>query len=235
MRRQPKADRRKEASMKADILEKGAILQRDGETYAIAPHIPGGFIEVAQFRRLVDIAENYNASAMKLTSGQRIAIIGISEEKLPEVWERSGMKIGYAIGLCVRMVKFCPGTTYCRHGKQDAMGMGLKLDELYHGYPLPAKFKMGVAGCEYSCAAPLTKEIGLRGMPEGWTLTAGGNCGAKPRFGQVLAEGIGDAQALEIIARIVRFFEGCTWANKMRMGAVIDKIGLDEFKKAISL
>lgn len=221
--------------MKADILEKGAVLQRDNEKYAIAPHIPGGFIDVAQFRRLVEIAEKYKAPAMKLTSGQRIAIIGIDEEDLPEVWEQAGMDIGRLIGLCVRMVKFCPGTTYCRHGKQDAMGMGLKLDRLYHGYPLPAKFKIGVAGCEYSCAAPLTKEIGLRGTPEGWTLTAGGNCGAKPKFGQVLAEGIDDRRALDIIDRIVLFFKRCTWANKMRMGAVIERIGLDEFKTEISL
>lgn len=220
--------------MKADMLEKGAILQRDGEKYAIAPHIPGGFIDVAQFRRLVDAAEKYNATAIKLTSGQRIAIIGINEEDVRAIWDQIDMKIGHAIGLCVRMVKFCPGTTYCRHGKQDAVGMGLKLDELYHGYLLPAKFKIGVAGCEYSCAAPLTKEIGLKGTPEGWTLTAGGNGGARPRFGQVMAEGFDDGQALEAVARIVDFFEGCTWANKMRMGAVIDKIGFDEFKKAVS-
>jgi len=103
--------------MKADILEKGAIVQRDGETYAIAPHIPGGFIDLARFSRLVDVAEKYNASAMKLTSGQRIAIVGIREEDLPAVWNDLEMSIGYAIGLCVRMVKFCPGTTWCRNGK----------------------------------------------------------------------------------------------------------------------
>jgi NAD(P)H-nitrite reductase large subunit len=220
--------------MKADVVEKGAVLQRDGDKYAVAPHIPGGFIEVAAFRRLVDVAEKFNATAMKLTSGQRIAIIGVNEEDLSAIWEQVDMKIGNVIGLCVRMVKFCPGTTYCRHGKQDAMGMGLKLDALYHGALLPAKFKIGVAGCEYSCAAPLTKEIGLRGMPEGWTLTAGGNGGAKPKFGQVMAEGLDDSQALAAIARIVKFFEGCTWANKMRMGAVIDKVGFEEFKRAVN-
>lgn len=220
--------------MKADMPEKGAVLQRDGEKYAIAPHSPGGFIDIAQFKRLVEVAERFNASALKITSGQRIAIVGINEEDLPAIWDQVDMKIGNLIGLCVRMVKFCPGTTYCRHGKQDAVAMGLKLDELYHGCLLPAKFKIGVAGCEYSCAAPLTKEIGLRGTPEGWTLTAGGNGGAKPKFGQVMAEGLDDKQALEAVARIVKFFEGCTWANKMRMGAVIDKIGFDEFQKAVS-
>jgi NAD(P)H-nitrite reductase large subunit len=222
--------------MKADILvEKGAILQQDGENYAIAPHIPGGFIEVALFTKLVDVAAKYNAAALKVTSGQRIAIIGIKEEELDSVWRDLEMNIGYAIGLCVRMVKFCPGTTYCRHGKQDAMGLGMTLDRLYHGYPLPAKFKMGVAGCEYSCAAPLVKEIGIKGTADGWILTAGGNCGAKPRFGDVIAEGLNDREAENFVAKIIHFFEGCTWAKKMRLGRVIDKIGVDEFKKAIQV
>jgi len=30
--------------VKGDLPEKAAILQRDGETYAIAPHIPGGIV-----------------------------------------------------------------------------------------------------------------------------------------------------------------------------------------------
>lgn len=220
--------------MKADIIEgKGAILQQGNETYAIAPHIPGGFIDVATFRRLVEVAEKYEAAALKLTSGQRIAIIGIREEDLDLVWKDLEMSIGYAIGLRVRMVKFCPGTTYCRHGKQDAVGLGLKLDKLYHGYPLPAKFKIGIAGCEYGCTAPLVKEIGLLGTPSGWTLTAGGTCGAKPRFGDLIAEGLDDAEAEATVGRLIRFFEGCEWAKKVRLGRVIDKMGIDEFKKAI--
>ncbi|MBI5247928.1 MAG: NAD(P)/FAD-dependent oxidoreductase [Desulfomonile tiedjei] len=220
--------------MKADILEeKGAILQRDRETYAIAPHIPGGFLDATVFKKLVHVAKKYNAGALKLTSGQRIAVIGIREDDLDAVWYELKMEIGYAIGLCVRMVKFCPGTTYCRHGKQDAMGLGMKLDRLYHGYPLPAKFKIGVAGCEYGCAAPSVKEIGLKGSTDGWTLTAGGNCGAKPRFGDLISEGLNEQEAQNLVRNIIGFFEGCTWAKKMRLGRVIDKIGLEEFKKAI--
>ena len=220
--------------MKADIIEdKGAILQRDNETYAIAPHIPGGFIDVSTFRRLVDVAEKYRASALKLTAGQRIAIIGIREADLDLIWNDLEMSIGYAIGLRVRMVKFCPGTTHCRHGKQNAMGLGLRLDELYHGYQLPAKFKIGVAGCEYGCAAPLVKEIGLRGTPEGWTLTVGGTCGAKPRFGDLIAEGLSDAEAESAVGRLIRFFETGDGGKKVRLGRVIDKMGLDAFKKAI--
>ena len=179
--------------------------------------------------------QKYNAAAMKLTSGQRIAIVGIKEEDLDAAWNDVKRGIGFAIGLCVRMVKFCPGTTYCRHGKQDAMGLGMELDKRYHGYMLPAKFKIGVAGCEYGCAGPSVKEVGIKGTPEGWTVSAGGNCGARPRLGDVLAEGIDKEAAIDLTDRIVKYFEGCEWANKMRLSRVIEKIGLDEFKKAIGV
>jgi len=219
--------------MKGDIAEKGAILQRDGETFAIAPHIPGGFISVTDFRKLVDVAAKYNAAALKVTAGQRIAIIGIKEEDIDAIWRDLGMDVGHAIGVCVRMVKYCPGDTYCRYGKQDAIAVGEQLDKLYHGYSLPAKFKMGVSGCENGCTAQSVKEIGLIGTSDGWTLTAGGTCGAKPRFGDLIAEGLTDSEAVEMAGRIVKFFGQCSWAKKMRLGRVIDQIGLDELKKAL--
>jgi NAD(P)H-nitrite reductase large subunit len=199
-----------------------------------APHIPGGFINIADFKKLVGVAEKYNAAAMKITSAQRIAIIGIKEEDIDAAWQDLGMSIGHAIGVCVRMVKFCPGTAYCRYGLQDAIGLGIKLDKLYHGYSLPAKFKIGVSGCENSCTAPALKEIGFKGSSQGWTVTAGGNCGAKPRIGQVVAENISDEEALDLAKRIISFFEKCEWANKMRMARVIEKLAFDEFKKMIA-
>ena len=36
--------------MSVDKLEKGAILQRDKSTYAIAPHVPGGNVRSNRIR-----------------------------------------------------------------------------------------------------------------------------------------------------------------------------------------
>ena len=221
--------------MKEDILEKGAIVQAGQATYAVAPHSPGGFISVAQFRRLVNAAEKYEAVAMKMTSGQRIAVIGLKEESLDNFWRDVQMDIGYAIGLCVRMVKFCPGTTYCRHGKRDAVKVGRQLDKRHHGRALSAKFKIGVSGCEYACNAPMFKEVGLTGLPEGWRVSIGGTCGAKPRLGDVIAEGLTDGEVVDMTNRIVDFFENGKFPPKVRLGRIIDRIGLAEIKKAVCI
>ena len=93
---------------KNDLLEKGAIVQRDYETYAIAPHIPGGICDPATLRKIADVAEKYNAKALKLTSAQRIAIVGISEDDIDNVWKDLDMPPGAAIGLCVRSVEVLP-------------------------------------------------------------------------------------------------------------------------------
>jgi NAD(P)H-nitrite reductase large subunit len=221
--------------MKEDILEKGAIIQRDKETYAVAPHIPGGFISVADFQKLVDTAEKYQANAMKMTSGQRIVIFGLQENDLDSFWKEIERDTGYVIGLCVRMVKFCPGTTYCRHGKQDAMGIGAELDRRHHGRMLAAKFKIGVAGCEYACNAPRFKEVGLLGLPQGWQISIGGTCGAKPRFGDIIAGGLDDAQALEATDSIIAWYQSGDFRPKVRLGRIIDELGLDEVKQAIGI
>ena len=221
--------------MKEDILEKGAIIQRDQQTFAVAPHIPGGFISVDEFSKIVDTADKYNAQTLKMTSGQRIVVVGLQESDLSAFWRDVERQIGYAIGLCVRMVKFCPGTTYCRHGKQDAMGVGLELDRQHHGRMLSAKFKIGVAGCEYACNAPLFKEVGLLGLPDGWQVTIGGTCGAKPRFGDVIAQGLNDDQAKELTDKVISWFASGNFKPKVRMGRIIDELGLDAVKKAIGI
>lgn len=221
--------------MKEDILEKGAIIQRDQQTFAVAPHIPGGFISIDDFAKIVDTADKYQAQTLKMTSGQRIAVVGLQESDLDAFWSDVERSIGYAIGLCVRMVKFCPGTTHCRQGKQDAMGVGLELDSRYHGRMLSAKFKIGVAGCEYACNAPLFKEVGLLGLPEGWQVSIGGTCGAKPRFGDIIAQGLNNEQAKELTDKVISWFESGNFKPKVRMGRIIDEIGLDEVKKAIGM
>jgi NAD(P)H-nitrite reductase large subunit len=213
-----------------DIPEKGAILQRDGETYAIAPHIPGGIITHEKLKKVAEVAEKYG-SVLKITSAQRIAIVGIKENNIDRVWEELDMKPGAAIGLCVRSIKICPGTTFCKRGQQDSVGIGLKLDEKYHGMELPFKLKMGVSGCMNSCAESVIKDIGLMGTSKGFRLYAGGSSGVVPRLGNLIAEELSENEALEIVDRIISFYKKTN--QKKRLGKIIDEMGLEIFKKEV--
>jgi NAD(P)H-nitrite reductase large subunit len=219
--------------MAKDLLEKGAILQRDQETYAIAPHLPGGIVSAEQLRKIADVAAKYSAATLKVTSSQRVAIVGLKEEDLDNAWEELGIKPGAAIGLCVRSIKICPGTTFCKRGQQDAVGLGLKLDEKYHGMPLPSKFKMAVSGCANSCSEPAIKDIGIMGTPKGYTVMVGGNAAIKPRLADIIADELTEDEVLALVDKIISFTK--TNGSKHRLSRVIDEIGIEKFKSEIGL
>ncbi len=217
--------------MKKDIVEKGAILQRDKETYAVAPHIPGGMTDTATLRKICDVADKYRLQ-LKLTSAQRLALFGVQEEDLDAVWAELAEKPGAAIGLCVRSIKICPGTTWCKRGVQDSVALGLKLDALYHAMMLPNKMKMGVSGCMLSCAEVAVKDIGVMGTPKGWKIFVGGNAGARPRIADVLVDDVaGMDDVLAIIDKVITWYRNC--GREVRLGRLVEELGIDGFRAEV--
>jgi NAD(P)H-nitrite reductase large subunit len=221
----------KEHAVKKDIVEKGAILQRDRETYGIAPHIPGGITDTATLRKICDLADKYQLQ-LKLTSAQRIALFGVKEEELDQVWAEVAERPGAALGLCVRSIKICPGTTHCKRGIQDSVSLGLKLDALYHAMTLPNKMKMGVSGCMLSCAEVAVKDIGIMGTPKGWRILVGGNAGARPRLADLLVETAADeAEVLAVVARIIDWYRSS--GREVRLGTLVEEMGIERFRAAV--
>jgi NAD(P)H-nitrite reductase large subunit len=212
--------------------EKGAIPQKDNETYAIAPHIPCGIVTPDLLRKIADVAERYDAKAIKLTGATRMAIVGLKEQDIDSAWEDLGLDKGAAVGMCVRSIRTCPGTTFCKLGKQDAIGIGMKLDKKYHARQLPGKFKMAVSGCKLSCSESWVRDVGLIGFPEGWTLTIGGNVGMVPRIGKELSTGLDDEQVMIAVEKVVQFYNDNAKRGE-RLGKMIERIGLEPFREAI--
>lgn len=212
--------------------EKGVIIQRDKQTYAVAPHIACGVIKPDTLRRLADISDKYGVQALKITSAARIAIVGVKEEDVSNIWTELGMSPGAAVGLCVRSIKACPGTTFCKRGLQDSLTIGLKLDEKYHGMELPGKLKIGLSGCPNQCAETCIKDIGLVGTQKGWTLLVGGNGGARPRLSKELVKNISADEAIRLIEKIIEFYKANAKPHQ-RLGAMLEKMNFDEFKTAV--
>jgi NAD(P)H-nitrite reductase large subunit len=217
--------------VKKDIVEKGAILQRDKETYAIAPHIPGGITDTSTLRRICDVADKYGLT-LKLTSAQRIALFGVKEENIDDIWQELGAKPGAALGLCVRSVKICPGTTQCKRAVQDSITLGLKIDERYHSLPLPNKVKIGVSGCMLSCAEVTVKDIGVMGTNKGWKIFVGGNAGPRPRIGDLLLEVPAEDDAvLAVVEKIIDWYRNC--GREVRIGTIVEEMGIEQFRAQV--
>ncbi|MDF2568457.1 MAG: hypothetical protein K0R55_61 [Sporomusa sp.] len=212
------------------MLPKGANLQkiRDGKrTYAITPHLPGGFIKPEVMQKYVDVARKYGGT-MKLTSAQRIMITGLKAEDIENIWEELGMAPALGFANCVRSVKICPGIAFCKRGKQDSIKLGLELDKRYIKKEMPSRIKMGVSACPNSCGESVIKDVGVIGTDEGWDVYAGGSAGSHPRLADRIITSLNYDDTLRMVDIIMRYYQ--KHADIERIGQFIERIGLDKFK-----
>lgn len=184
-----------------------ANLQKDG-SYSVVPRIPGGEITPEGLVVIGEVARDFGLYT-KITGGQRIDMFGARLEQLPDIWRRlveAGFESGHAYGKSLRTVKSCVGSTWCRYGVQDSVGMAVQLELRYRGLRSPHKLKLGVSGCARECAEARGKDVGVIATEAGWNMYVGGNGGFTPRHAVLLAEGLDDAQLLTAIDRFLMYY-----------------------------
>ncbi|MGB1556753.1 MAG: nitrite reductase large subunit NirB, partial [Oceanococcaceae bacterium] len=184
-----------------------ANLQKDG-TYSVVPRVPGGEITPEKLIVIGQVAQKYGLYT-KITGGQRIDLFGAQVHQLPLIWKElvdAGMESGHAYGKAVRTVKSCVGSTWCRYGQQDSVGMSILLEERYRGIRAPHKLKFAVSGCTRECAEAQCKDIGVIATERGWNLYVAGNGGMKPRHADLFATDLDDATLLQYIDRFLMLY-----------------------------
>jgi NAD(P)H-nitrite reductase large subunit len=214
--------------------DRGVILQRDRRTYAVVPHVPCGVVTSDQLRRIAAVADQFGCQALKITNAQRIALVGLRQDQVDAVWAALDLPTGHAVGDCVRSVKACPGTTFCKRGQRDSLAVGQTLDRLQHGRKLPAKFKIGVSGCPNQCSETAIKDLGLVGSRNGWDVWVGGSGGVAPRLAVRLARQLDDDTAIATVGRILDYYEHEA-KPKERFFKFIARIGLDQLARVLGL
>jgi NAD(P)H-nitrite reductase large subunit len=208
-----------------------AIPQKDGESYAIVPSTPTGLVSPDTLRRVADVAEKYK-TLIKLTNAQRIALVGFTRENINSAVEELGIPLATASGSVVRSIKACPGTAACKFGAQDSLSLALELDKRYQGMTLPAKFKIAVSGCPNSCAEAAVVDLGVIGVKKGFKVLVGGTAGMRPRIGDVLTSAETKEEVLDLAEKIINYYSIAAKPGE-RMGRLIERIGLDEFRREV--
>jgi nitrite reductase (NADH) large subunit len=184
-----------------------ANMQKNG-TYSVVPRIPGGEITPKMLIVLGEIGQKYQLYT-KITGGQRIDLFGAALDELPLIWEEliaAGFETGHAYGKSLRTVKSCVGSTWCRFGVQDSVGMAIEIENRYKGLRAPHKIKMAVSGCTRECAEAQSKDIGVIATENGWNLYVCGNGGMKPRHADLFATDLDDETLVRYIDRILMFY-----------------------------
>nr|WP_287410225.1 NAD(P)/FAD-dependent oxidoreductase [Pseudodesulfovibrio sp.] len=211
---------------------KGAILQRDKCTYAIVPRTPVGIVTPDDLERIAGVARKYEIPVIKITSGQRFALVGMKGEDVDPIWSDLGLDIGKATELCVHYVQACPGTAVCKFGVQDSLGLGIELEAFFTSLDLPAKAKIGVSGCPLCCGESFVRDIGLFGKKSGWTLVIGGSSARRPRIGDILAEDLDKDSVLALTKQFLEYYNSNA-KKRERTARFVDRVGIDNVKEKL--
>ncbi|KJZ76928.1 Nitrite reductase [Hirsutella minnesotensis 3608] len=182
-------------------------IQRNG-TYSVVPRVPGGEITPDKLLAIGEVAKKYKLYT-KITGGQRIDLFGARKQDLLDIWGQllaAGMESGHAYAKSLRTVKSCVGSTWCRFGIGDSVGMAVRLEERYKSIRAPHKIKGGVSGCVRECAEAQSKDFGLIATEKGFNIFVAGNGGAKPRHAQLLAKDVPPVEVVPILDRYLMFY-----------------------------
>lgn len=200
-------------------------------TFAITPHIPGGFILPDDLIRIGEVAKKYKG-VLKLTSGQRILITNLKEEDLPAIWEELGMEPAVKVQNSLKNVEICPAN-YCKRSKYPTIGIGMKLSKRFHGMELPCRTKIGVAGCKNACTSVYSKDIGVMvDLDKTFYITAGGSAGYYPRSADLVTKELSENEAFNLVQSILYYYRDTAEAGE-KLGDFIDRIGIDTFREDV--
>ncbi|PTU22771.1 hypothetical protein P175DRAFT_0499315 [Aspergillus ochraceoroseus IBT 24754] len=184
-----------------------ANIQRNG-TFSVVPRVPGGEITADKLIAIGQVAKKYGLYC-KITGGQRIDMFGAKKQDLLDIWSElvdAGLESGHAYAKSLRTIKSCVGTTWCRFGVGDSVGMAIRLEQRYKSIRAPHKMKGAVSGCVRECAEAQNKDFGLISTEKGYNIFVGGNGGAKPRHSELLAKDVPPEQVIPILDRYLIFY-----------------------------
>ncbi len=182
-------------------------IQKDG-SYSVVPRMAGGEVTPDGLIAVGQVAKKYGLYT-KITGGQRVDLFGARVEQLPFIWEEliaAGFESGHAYGKSLRTVKSCVGSTWCRYGVGDSVGLAVELENRYKGLRAPHKIKFGVSGCTRECAEAQGKDIGVIATEKGWNLYVCGNGGMKPRHAELFASDLNKEALVAMIDRVLMFY-----------------------------
>jgi NAD(P)H-nitrite reductase large subunit len=213
-------------------LTEGAILQRDGRTWAVTTRIPAGIVTPEQLETIARVGRKYRVPVLKITSGQRILFAGLEPEDVPRVIADLGALAKPETSPCVKFVQACLGTDMCKYGKQDSIGLARAIDDNFKNQTFPAKIKVGVSGCPRCCSESHTRDIGIIATPKGWTVFFGGNAGTRPRFGDLVAQDLTAAEAVDCAQRLADYYRAHANPHE-RTARFIDRVGIESLKSEL--
>jgi NAD(P)H-nitrite reductase large subunit len=202
------------------------------KTYTVVPGLNMGLFSSKDLEKIVAIINKYDVPMTKITSAQRLGLLGMDEEEQQKLKNELKPLTRQVAVNGVHYVQACPGSQWCKFGTSDSLALGARLEKLSFAEPLPGKVKVGISGCRMSCTEPYVRDVGVFASKKGWTLVFGGNGGGNPRLGDIVAEGLTDDQVVDLVQKCLAVYQQNA-KTKSRTARFMERFGIDALKEAV--
>lgn len=194
--------------------------------------MPAGIVTPEDLEKIAKVARTCRVPKLKITSGQRIALIGLQPDDVAKAVDELGPLAISGTAPGVKFVQSCPGTEMCKYGNQDSIGLARVVDSLFKDQTFPAKVKIGISGCPRCCGESHTRDIGILGTNRGWTVLFGGNGGTRPRFGDIIARDLSTEEALDCVQRVAAYYRDHAKPHE-RTARFMERTGMQTLKSEL--
>ncbi|MBU1138550.1 MAG: hypothetical protein KKD01_18895 [Proteobacteria bacterium] len=202
------------------------------KTYAIVPGLNMGIFVPKDLESILQIINKYDVPATKITSAQRLALLGMAQEEMAALQQELKSHTRKTAVNGVHYVQACPGLKWCKYGTADSLALGTELEKISMEKPLNAKVKVGVSGCRMCCTEPYVRDVGIFASKKGWTLVFGGNGGGRPRIGDIVAENLTDEQVLVLVKKCLNVYQEDS-KPRSRTARFMEHFGIDALKERV--
>ena len=232
-------------------LARGIYGQRQPGVQMIRIKLPFGKMTFAGWKRIADISDEYATSNLHLTTRQDIQIHFVSLERTPELWtklEEENITIREACGNTVRNITASDQAGIDPNEPFDVSPYAHAAFRYFLRNPvcqeMGRKFKIAFSSSERDTAFTFIHDIGV--IPKvrfedgkevrGFKVVLGGGLGAQPHLAHPAYEFLEADLLIPYIENVLRVFDRYgerSSRSKARLKFLIQKIGLDEFKRLV--
>jgi sulfite reductase (ferredoxin) len=215
--------------------------------------IPFGGLNASQLEVLAELAEEYSDNIAHITTRQDVQLHFVHIEDTPSLMRRLaavGITTREACGNTVRNVTGCPIAGVCRDEVFDVTPYAKACTYFMLGHPdtqnFGRKFKISFSGCaDKPCALARIHDFGLIATTRevngetkrGFELYVGGGLGPVPYQAKLFTDFLPEEELLPTAQAIGRVFARLGEKknrNRARMKFVVDKLGIEEFKRVVA-
>ncbi len=202
--------------------------------------IPGD-VTGAQMKALADLADDFSASALRITHRQNVVFPYVRAAELPELF-RGLQDIGLAednIGEASDIIA-CPGLDYCGLATARSIPVAQELSTMLRDREAQdalGPITLNISGCINACGHHHAANIGILGLnkaeKENYQITLGGRSDESAAVGEVLGPGFDREQVPMAIGRVLDTYLSLRRDADERFPDTYARVGKAPFKEAV--